>query len=68
MNYPATIATGPCTTPGATAKATLTNVVNGVSQSTVSASFADVTSGTNALVLWKSAQEMQTAVACGDIK
>ena len=50
------------------AKATLTNVVNGVSQSTVSASYADVTSGTNAHVLWKSAQEMQTAVACGDIK
>ena len=68
VNYPATIATGPCTTPGATAKATLTNVVNGVSQSTVSASFADVTSGTNVLVLWKSAQEMQTAVACGDVK
>jgi hypothetical protein len=67
-NYPATITTGPCATPGTTAKWTLTNAVNGVSQSTVSASFADVTSGTNALVLWKSPSEMQTAVACGDIK
>jgi hypothetical protein len=67
-SYPATINSGSCPMPDPAPKWTLTNVASGISQSTVAASFADVASGTNALVLEKSAAEMQTLVACGDIK
>ena len=66
-NYPAHIHEGACANPNPAPKYALANVQNGLSISEVNASLADLTGASMAINVYKSAQEMATIAACGDI-
>jgi hypothetical protein len=64
---PAHIHVGKCPTPGAV-KYPLTNVVNGMSETTLDVSMADLeAAGELAINVHKSAEEVSVYIACGDM-
>ena len=64
---PVHIHEGSCATLNPAPKFTLTPIQNGRSETTVSATVADITGGQHAINAHKSAQELAVYVACGDI-
>jgi hypothetical protein len=64
---PAHIHAGSCANLDPKPKWPLTSVVNGTSETVVSASLAEIANGTNAINVHKSGPEASVYVSCGDI-
>ena len=67
VSQPAHIHAGSCANLDPKPKWPLTNVVNGTSETVVSASLAEIANGTNAINVHKSGPEASVYVSCGNI-
>lgn len=67
VHQPAHIHADTCAKIDPKPKYPLTNVLNGVSSSTVPVSLEELMASANALNIYKSAEEVKVYVACGDI-